>query len=77
MDNTLQKYAKELDNPTPFAAPKISIRMANYIIKALDYLHIYAGEKDEPELIESDVHKEAEEAMVDIVVLSPEENTNG
>jgi len=77
MDNPLQKYAKELDNPTPFAAPKISIRMANYIIKALDYLHIYAGEKDEPELIESDVHKEAEEAMVDIVVLSPEENTNG
>jgi len=77
MDNPLQKYAEELDNPTPFAAPKISIRMANYIIKALDYLHIYAGEKDEPELIESDVHKEAEEAMVDIVVLSPEENTNG
>jgi hypothetical protein len=77
MDNPLQKYAEELDNPTPFAAPKISIRMANYIIKALDYLHIYAGEKDEPELIESDIHKEAEEAMVDIVVLSPEENTNG
>jgi hypothetical protein len=77
MENPLQKYADELDNPTPFAAPKISIRMANYIIKALDYLHIYAGEKDEPELIESDIHKEAEEAMVDIVVLSPEENTNG
>jgi hypothetical protein len=77
VDNPLQKYADELDNPTPFAAPKISIRMANYIIKALDYLHIYAGEKDEPELIESDIHKEAEEAMVDIVVLSPEENTNG
>jgi hypothetical protein len=77
MENPLQKYADELDNPTPFAAPKISIRMANYIIKALDYLHIYAGEKDEPELIESDIHKEAEEAMVDIVVLSPKENTNG
>jgi hypothetical protein len=77
MENPLQKYAEELDNPTPFAAPKISIRMANYIIKALDYLHIYAGEKDEPELIESDIHKEAEEAMVDIVVLSPKENTNG
>lgn len=77
MDNPLQKYAEELDNPTPFVSPKISIRMANYIIKALDYLHIYAGEKDEPELIESDIHKEVEEAMVDIVVLSPEENTNG
>jgi hypothetical protein len=51
--------------------------MANYIIKALDYLHIYAGEKDEPELIESDIHKETEEAMVDIVVMSPEEIPNG
>jgi len=77
MDNPLQKYAEELDNPTPFVPPKISIRVANYIIKALDYLHIYAGEKDEPELIDSATHKEAEEAMVDIVVLSPEENTNG
>jgi len=77
MDNPLQKYAEELDNPTPFVPPKISIRMANYIIKALDYLHIYAGEKDEPELIESDIHKEAEETMVDIVVLSPEETPNG
>ena len=62
MDNPLQKYADELDNPTPFVPPKISI---------------YAGEKDEPELIESDIHKEAEEAMVDIVVLSPEEKPNG
>jgi len=77
MENPLQKYVDELDNPTPYTQPTISIRVANYIIKALDYLHIYAGDKDEPELIESDVHKEAEEAMADIVILSPEETTNG
>ena len=77
MENPLQKYADALDNPTPYTQPNISIRVANYIIKALDYLHIYAGEKDQPELIESGIHQEAEEAMVDIVALAPEEIPNG
>jgi hypothetical protein len=77
MENPLQKYVDALDNPTPYTQPNISIRVANYIIKALDYLHIYAGEKDQPELIESGVHQEAEEAMVDIVALAPEEIPNG
>jgi hypothetical protein len=77
MENPLQKYVDALDNPTPYTQPNISIRVANYIIKALDYLHIYAGEKDQPELIESGIHQEAEEAMVDIVALAPEEIPNG
>jgi len=77
MENPLQKYVDALDNPTPYTQPNISIRMANYIIKALDYLHIYASEKDQPEIIESDIHQEAEEAMVDIVALAPEEVANG
>jgi hypothetical protein len=77
VENPLQKYVEALDNPTPYTQPNISIRVANYIIKALDYLHIYAGEKDQPELIESDIHQEAEEAMVDIVALAPEEIPNG
>jgi len=77
VENPLQKYVEALDNPTPYTQPKISVRVANYIIKALDYLHIYAGEKDQPELIESDIHQEAEEAMVDIVALAPEEIPNG
>jgi hypothetical protein len=77
MENPLQKYVDALDNPTAYTQPNISIRVANYIIKALDYLHIYAGEKDQPELIESDIHQEAEEAMVDIVALAPEEIPNG
>jgi hypothetical protein len=77
MENPLQKYVDALDNPTPYTQPNISIRAANYIIKALDYLHIYAGEKDQPELIESGIHQEAEEAMVDIVALAPEEVANG
>lgn len=77
MENPLQKYVEALDNPTPYTQPNISIRVANYIIKALDYLHIYAGEKDQPELIESDIHQEAEEAMVDIVALAPEGIPNG
>jgi hypothetical protein len=77
VDNPLKKYVEALDNPTPYTQPNISIRVANYIIKALDYLHIYAGEKDQPELIESDIHQEAEEAMVDIVALAPEEIPNG
>jgi hypothetical protein len=77
VENPLQKYVEALDNPTPYTQPNISIRVANYIIKALDYLHIYAGEKDQPELIESDIHQEAEEAMVDIVALAPEGIPNG
>jgi len=77
MENPLQKYVDALDNPTPYTQPNISIRVANYIIKAIDYLHIYAGEKDQPELIESGIHQEAEEAMVDIVALAPEEIPNG
>jgi hypothetical protein len=77
MENPLQKYVDALDNPTPYTQPNISVRVANYIIKALDHLHIYAGEKDQPELIESEIHQEAEDAMVDIVVSAPEEVSNG
>jgi hypothetical protein len=68
-----------MHNEDLYVQPHISVRLAQYIQKALDYLHIYAQKMDDPSVIEPDLHKEADEAMVDIMLDAPlpEEQSNG
>jgi len=62
-----------------YVQPHISVRLAQYIQKALDYLHIYAQKMDDPSVIEPELHAEAEDAMTDIMLDAPlpEEESNG
>jgi hypothetical protein len=68
-----------MNNEDLYVQPHISVRLAQYIQKALDYLHIYAQKMDDPSVIEPELHKEAEDAMVDIMLDAPlpEERPNG
>jgi hypothetical protein len=68
MDNPLQKYVDK----APYVQPVISPSLAQYILKALDFLHIYAQKMDEPAIIEPALHDEAETAMTDIIVDAPD-----
>lgn len=77
MTNPLQKYVDALDNPVPYEQKPITPRLAQYILKALDYLHIYSTKHDEPALIEQDLHADAEAQMVDIIAYAPEEDDDG
>lgn len=73
MSNPLDKYSE----PNEYVAPVLTSRLAQYILKALDYLHIYAREHDEPEIIEGDLHIEAEGMMTDVILDAPEEDEDG
>jgi hypothetical protein len=68
-----------MKNEDLYVQPHISVRLAQYIQKALDYLHIYAQKMDDPSVIEPELHKEADDAMVDIMLDAPlpEEESNG
>ena len=68
-----------MNNEDLYVQPHISVRLAQYIQKALDYLHIYAQKMDDPSVIEPELHKEAEDVMVDIMLDAPlpEEQPNG
>jgi hypothetical protein len=70
-DNPLQKYVDAIDNPKEFVQPNISPALAQYIVKALDYLAIAAT--TQPDLIEPKYHDRAESIMVDIICLAPED----
>jgi hypothetical protein len=71
MTNPLQKYVDQFDKEQLYVQPHISVRLAQYIIKALDYLHIHAQKIDDPSIIEPELHAEAEDAMTDIVLDAP------
>jgi hypothetical protein len=60
-----------MSNEDLYVQPHISTRLAQYIQKALDYLHIYAQKMDDPSVIEPDLHKEADDVMVDIMLDAP------
>lgn len=62
-----------------YVQPHISVRLAQYIQKALDYLHIYAQKVDDPSVIEPELHAEADDVMTDIMLDAPlpEEESNG
>jgi len=56
----------------PYTQPSITPRLAQYILKALDYLHIYAQKHDEPEIIEPELQAEADQIMTDIILDAPD-----
>ena len=60
-----------MSNEDLYVQPHISVRLAQYIQKALDYLHIYAQKVDDPSVIEPELQKEADDAMIDIILDAP------
>jgi len=54
-----------------YVQPHISVRLAQYIQKALDYLHIYAQKVDDQSVIEPELHKEADDDMIEIILDAP------
>lgn len=68
MTNPLEKYLNQ-----SYVQPPLTPRVAQYILKALDYLHIYSQKHDEPALIEQPLHEEAEALVTDAIIYGPEE----
>ena len=77
MTNPLQKYVDALDNPVPYKQKAITTKVAQYILKALDYLYIYSQKNDSPALVEQPLHDETEADMIDIIQYAPEEESDG
>ena len=75
MTNPLQKYADKLDQP--YMQPTLTPRVAQYILKALDYLHIYSQKNNEPALIEQPLHDDTEAMITDVIMYAPEEDDDG
>ena len=67
--NPLQKYVDQ-----QYVQPQLTPRVAQYILKALDYLHIYSTKHNEPALIEQPLHDDAEALVTDVIIYGPEEN---
>jgi hypothetical protein len=69
MTNPLSKYLDQ-----SYVQQPLTPRVAQYILKALDYLHIYSQKHDEPALIEQPLHDEVEGLITDVIIYAPEEN---
>jgi hypothetical protein len=69
MTNPLSKYLDQ-----SYVQQPLTPRVAQYILKALDYLHIYSQKHNEPALIEQPLHDEAEGLITDVIIYAPEEN---
>jgi hypothetical protein len=67
--NPLSKY---LD--PQYVQPPLTPRVAQYILKALDYLHIYSTKNNEPALIEQPLHDDTEALVTDAIIYGTEEN---
>ena len=68
--NPLQKYVDALDAQKNYVQPTITPELAQYILKALDYLEITAV--NQPGLVEREQHDLAESMMIDIISYAPE-----
>ena len=75
MTNPLRKYLDKLDEP--YVQQPLTPRMAQYILKALDYLHIYSTKHNEPALIEQPLHEDIEGMITDVIMYAPEEESDG
>lgn len=75
MTNPLQKYVDQLDKP--YVQKPLTPRVAQYILKALDYLHIYSQKNNSPALVEQPLHDQTEADMIDIISYAPEEESDG
>lgn len=73
MTNPLQKYLTK----QPYVPVPLTPRVAQYLLKALDYLHIYSVKHNEPALVEQPLHGEVEEMVVDVIASAPEEDDDG
>ena len=73
-ENPLQKYVDALDNPKEFVQPDITPALAQYVLKALDYLEITGA--SQPGLVEREHHDAAESIMIDIISYAPEDEQN-
>jgi hypothetical protein len=73
MTNPLQKYLK---SDPPYVQPPLTPRVAQYILKALDYLHIHSIDKKQPALIEQPLHDNTEALITDVIMYAPEEDDN-
>lgn len=69
MTNPLEKYLDQ-----SYVQPPLTPRVAQYILKALDYLNIYSTKHNEPALIEQPLHDDAEALVTDVIIYAPEEN---
>jgi hypothetical protein len=69
MTNPLEKYLDQ-----SYVQKPLTPRVAQYILKALDYLHIYSQKNNEPALIEQPLHDDAEAIVTDVIIYAPEEN---
>jgi hypothetical protein len=69
--NPLQKYIDALDIPKHFVQPVITPALAQYVLKALDYLEITGA--SQPGLVERVHHDMAESIMIDIISDAPED----
>ena len=72
MTNPLEKYLDQ-----SYVQKPLTPRVAQYILKALDYLHIYSQKHNEPALIEQPLHDDTEALVTDIIIYAPEEEADG
>ena len=72
MTNPLEKYVDQ-----SYVQKPLTPRVAQYILKALDYLHIYSQKHDEPALIEQPLHDDTEALVTDVIIYAPEEEADG
>jgi hypothetical protein len=72
MTNPLEKYLNQSYVQSP-----LTPRVAQYILKALDYLFIHSKTTDQPALIEQQLHEEAEAIVTDVIIYAPEEKLDG
>lgn len=75
MTNPLQKYVDALDKP--YVQKPLTPRVAQYILKALDYLHIYSQKNNAPALVEQPLHDQTEADMIDVIQYASEEESDG
>lgn len=72
MTNPLEKYLDQ-----SYVQKPLTPRVAQYILKALDYLHIYSQKHNEPALIEQPLHDDTESLVTDVIIYAPEEEADG
>ena len=70
-ENPLQKYVDAIDKE--YVQPALTAQVGQYLLKALDYLVIYANKHDQPELVEQPRHDDTEAMLTDVIMYAPEE----
>lgn len=70
-ENPLQKYVDAIDKE--YVQPALTAQVGQYLLKALDYLVIYADKHDQPELVEQPRHDDTEAMLTDVIMYAPEE----